>query len=166
MNDAIMNVPPNVSKMLLVFWGKVVSNAKGLNGKHSISLGYVSDKVNRKVNALYGKRVTRQTITVNDIIHIYREHGKNHAKELADDQIPVTGDNIVLIYDVLTDPDSIISGHKTRRQGYDTIMLSKEYADGTVHVTEAIIDGDTLKVHTVYIWNAVKTGRKKQALGI
>jgi len=42
-------------------------------------------------------------------------------------------------------------------------MKQKEYADGTVHTVTAIVNDNTLKVHTVYVWDKEKT--KKQALG-
>jgi hypothetical protein len=165
MKDAAQAVPEGISARLKTFWAKVVSGRRKLNGKHSICIGEISEKVKNAVFDIYGKNVTRQTITIDDMKHIYYRHGKNIAKELADGQIPVTEEIVALIPDVLTDPDHINCGGKTKGQGYDTIVVSKEYADGCVHTVHAVINDSTLKIHTLYVWNEEKAKNKRLDCG-
>jgi len=162
MEDALVNVPEKLKYWFSVMWDAIVKR-KVKNLKYIKDLGDVSQKTKEAIEKFYGKTVSKQVITPYDLKHIYNRHGKDIEKELADGQIPITAEIIALIPDVLANPDNAIESNPTGKSGYETIALSKEYADGMIHVVEAILKNNVLEVYTVYIWNKEKTEKKRLA---
>jgi hypothetical protein len=167
LEEARKNVPEDTRNWLTKVWNKIVSRkGEGINNNSPKDLGNVSQKTKQAVKEFYGKNVSKQIITPNGLGHIYREHGKDIARELNDKQIPMTAETIANIPDVLANPDNVRQGGKTGRDGYDTVVLSKKYADGTIHVVDAILKNNVLEVWTSYTWNNAKTEKKNSARGV
>ena len=164
MEEAQANVPEKLREWIFGVW-KTIAKGKKVNPKYQQSLGKVSEKTKEAVKKFYGKNVSKQIITPQDLLHVYERHGKYIKREIADEQIPVNEDIAILIPDVLSNPDSIKESGLTGKDGYETIILSKEYADGTVHVVEAILKNNILEVWTVYVWSREKAEKKRLAYG-
>ena len=162
MEEALINVPEKLKSWLSAMWNATVKR-KVKNLKYIKDLGDVSQKTKEAVEEFYGKAVSKQVITPYDLKHIYDRHGKDIEKELADEQIPITAEIVALIPDVLANPDNVRKSHSANKNGYETIVLSKEYADGTVHAVEAILKSNVLEVYTAYVWNKGKTEKKRLA---
>jgi len=161
MEEARATVPEVIKNWLSNIWNTIIKKThRNINGKNEIELGPISNKVRDAVNAFYGKSISKQIITLKGLKHIYDTHGSDITKELNDGQIPMTLENIGLIPDVLAHPDYIRKGSKTKRGGYDTLVISKQYADGTLHVVDAIIKNNALEVWTAYTWSKEKTIKK------
>jgi hypothetical protein len=164
MEEALGSVPDKLKTWISGVWN-AIANGKKVNPKYQQSLGRVSQKAKDAVKNFYGKNVSKQIITPKNLQHIYERHGKYIERELADRQIPVTAELAALIPDVLSNPDSVEESGLTGKNGYEAIAISKEYADGTVHVVEAVLKNNILEVWTVYVWNKEKTLKKRLAYG-
>jgi len=83
----------------------------------------------------------------------------------SNNQIPITADIAATIPDVLAKPDNVKKGVPTNKSGYETVILSKEYADGSLHVVNAILKNNILEIYTAYVWNKEKTEKRRMAYG-
>ena len=164
MKEALSNVTEKQKAWFSGVWKSIVK-CKKVNSKYQHNLGKASQKTKDAIKNFYGKNVSKQIIKPENLEHIYKSHSKNIQKELADGQVPITEDIVSLIPDVLANPDGIRKSGLTNKSGYESIVLSKEYADGTVHVVEAIQKNNVLEVYTFYVWNKDKTEKKRLAYG-
>jgi formylmethanofuran dehydrogenase subunit D len=162
MEEALANVPEELELWLFNIWNAIVKK-KIRNLKYIKDLGEIPQKTKEAVKKFYGKNVSRQVIKPEDLRHIYERHGKNIKRELADGQILVTAKIAALIPDILSNPDSVEESSLTGKDGHETIAVSKEYADGTVHVVEAVLKNNILEVWTAYVWSKEKTIKKRLA---
>jgi hypothetical protein len=162
MESAMANVPEELGIWLSSIW-KAIVKKKIRNLKYIKDLGKVSQKTKETVKKFYGKNVSKQIVTPEGLRHIYDQHGKNTKKELADKQIPITAKIIALLPDVLANPDNVKKSGLTGKDDNETITLSKEYADGTIHVVEAILKNNILEIWTVYVWSKEKSEKKRLA---
>ncbi|MDR1811416.1 MAG: hypothetical protein LBQ87_01150 [Candidatus Fibromonas sp.] len=85
--------------------------------------------------------------------------------EIKNGQIPITADTAAVIPDVLANPDGVKKGEPTNKNGCETIILSKEYADGSFHIVNAILKNNVLEVYTAYVWNREKIEKRRLAHG-
>jgi hypothetical protein len=53
----------------------------------------------------------------------------------------------------------------TKKNGYETVVLSKEYADGSLHILNAVLKNNVLEIYTAYVWNRDKTEKRRLAYG-
>jgi hypothetical protein len=162
MEEALGNVPKELAAWLSSIWN-ATAKKKVRNLKHIKDLGEVPKKTKEAVKLFYGKNVSKQIIKPESLRHIYNRHGKDKEKEIMDRQIPITAEIAALIPDVLANPGSIGKSRLTGKDGYETIVLSKEYADGAVHVVEAILKNSIMEVWTAYVWNKDKMKTKRLA---
>jgi len=160
MKDALINVPKELRIWISSMWN-AVAKKKIRNLKYMKDLGCVSQKTREAVKKFYGKNISKQKIKPECLRHIYSRHGKDIEKELLDKQIPITGEIAALIPDVLASPDKVIESGLTGKGCYETITLSKEYADGTFYVVDAVLKDNILEVWTAYVWNKEKTEKKR-----
>jgi len=160
--EALANVPERLKSWFSAIWIAIVKR-KIKNLKYIKDLGEASQKTKDAVKKFYKKNVSKQIIKPENLRHIYEHHGKNIKKELADGQIPITTKIASLIPDILANPDNVREGNPTGKNNYETIVLSKEYADGMIHVVEAILKDNVLEVYTAYAWNKEKTEKKRLA---
>ena len=75
-------------------------------------------------------------------------------------RLPLEFVSLCVSYKLAENPDYVEKGKRPTKEGYNTILLAKEYADGKVHVVEAIQNNNILRVHTAYIWDKTKAGKK------
>ena len=118
--------------------------------KGRVSLGKVTDKIVKKVQSLLGIDVTNRThvLSDNDIRHIINEHGDPKV-ELKKGQIPVTGNDIQKIPDIINNYDDIIKGNPNKKG--DTIRYIKQYEDGTTYLVEVVPEtSKTLNIKTMW----------------
>jgi hypothetical protein len=165
MEEALINVPEKLRNWISGVWKSIVAANKKINPKYQQDLGKASQKTKDAVKEFYGKNVSKQIIKPENLEHIYKSHSKNPQKELADGQIPITAEIAALIPDVLANPDTIRKSVPTNKSGYESVILSKEYADGTVHVVEAIPKNNVLEIYTAYVWSKEKAEKKRLAYG-
>ena len=159
--EAVLRVSMSLRGRLKRAFRQAVSGQDASGGKRVIYLGGADQAVKGTLEHLYGKKIERVIITYENIKHMYNHHGKRVERELGRGQIPVTEEIVALIPDVLDKPDSVEGGKQT--SGYDTINVSKEYSDGTVHLVMAIVGESTIRAHTLWVWNAERT--KNEASG-
>ncbi|MDR0517694.1 MAG: hypothetical protein LBH25_11680 [Fibromonadaceae bacterium] len=162
MEEAFDNVQEDLRIWISNIWN-AIAKKKVRNLKYIKDLGEVSQKTKEAVKKFYGKNISRQVIKPEDLRHVYERHGKSIKKEIADRQIPITAEIAALIPAVLASPDCIEESDLTGKEGYETITISKEYADGTVHVVGAVLKNNILEVWTAYVWNREKTIKKRLA---
>jgi hypothetical protein len=161
MEEAKANVPEPLRKWIASVWN-AIAKRKSVNRKFVQDMGPVAEKTQTAVRQLYGRTVSKQIITPKDLEHIYVQHGRNPQKELADEQIPMTAELAAMIPDVLAAPDFVEQGTHETAGNNPTILLSKEYVDGTIRVVEAVLKNNILEVWTAYAWNASKTEKKTE----
>jgi len=164
MEEALANVPEKLKNWIYGVW-KSIAASKKVNPKYQQDLGKVSQKTKDAVKKFYGKNISKQIIKPENLRHIYERHGRYPKTEIKNGQIPITADIAAAIPDVLANPDSVKKGEPTNKNGYETVMLSKEYADGSFHIVNAILKNNVLEVYTAYIWNREKTEKRRLAHG-
>jgi len=162
--DALANVPEKLRNWLSSVWN-AIAEGKKINPKYQQDLGRISQKTKEAVKEFYGKNVSKQIIKPENLRHIYDRHGKYPKAEIKNNQIPITANIASTIPDVLANPDNVKKGVPTNKCGYETVILSKEYADGSLHVVNAILKNNVLEVYTAYVWNKEKTEKRRQAYG-
>jgi len=157
MEEAKANVSEDMKKRL----GEIWDNAMCLTPKTAelpennaiIPLGRPSKKLNEAIsNALNDKiKTTEQNITLRQVWHMDDKHGKNNEK--FSDQNPITKEIFMLIPDVLENFDKIKEGKRTWKYNKEhrSVLISKEYSDGTVILADAVIDGSKLEIKTMIL---------------
>jgi len=164
MEDALANVPEKLRNWFFGVW-KSIAKGEKINPKYQQDLGKISEKTKESVKKFYGKNVSKQIIKPENLQHIYDRHGKYPKIEVKNSQIPITADIAATIPDVLANPDNVKKGVPTNKSGYETVILSKEYADGSLHVVNAILKNNVLEIYTAYVWNKEKTEKRRMAYG-
>ena len=144
---------------------KAIENKKKINPKYRQNLGKVSERTKEAIKIFYGKNVSKQIIKPENLLHIYNRHGRYPKTEIENEQIPITADIAARIPDVLANPDYIKKGGLTKKNNYETVIISKKYADGSFHIVNAILKNNVLEVHTAYVWNKEKTEKRRMAHG-
>jgi hypothetical protein len=164
MEEALANVPEKLKNWIYSVWKSIVANKK-VNPKYQQDLGKVSQKTKDAVKEFYGKNISKQIIKPENLRHIYERHGRYPKTEIKNGQIPITADIAAVIPNVLANPDSVKKGEPTNKDGYETVILSKEYADGSFHIVNAILKNNVLEIYTAYVWNREKTEKRRLAHG-
>jgi hypothetical protein len=164
MEGALANVPEKLRNWISDIW-KAIEKKKKVNPKYQQNLGKVSQKTKEAIKKLYGKNVSKQIIKPENLRHIYDRHGRYAKTEIKNDQIPITANIAAIIPDVLANPDNVEKGLPTNKAGYETVKISKEYADGSLHIVNAILKNNVLEIYTVYVWNKEKTEKRRLAYG-
>jgi len=85
--------------------------------------------------------------------------------EIKDGQIPMTADIAATIPDVLRNPDNVRKGTLTKKNGYETVIISKKYADGSFHIVNAILKNNVLEIYTAYVWDMDKVEKRRSVYG-
>jgi len=164
MEEALANVPDKLKTWISGVW-KAITKGKKINPKYQQDMGKVSTKTKEAVKEFYGKNVSRQIMKPENLRHIYERHGKYPKTEIKNEQIPITADIAATIPDVLKNPDNVRKGTPTKKGGYETVILSKKYADGSFHIVNAILKNNVLEIYTAYVWNRNKVEKKRLAYG-
>ncbi|MDR2999779.1 MAG: hypothetical protein LBU89_00825 [Fibromonadaceae bacterium] len=166
MEEALSNVPDKLRAWISGVW-KTIAKGKKINPKfqYQQNLGKISRKTKDAIQNFYGKNISKQIIKPESLRHIYSRHGKYPETEIKNGQIPMTASIAAIIPDVMANPDSVRIGGKTKKCKHETVILSKEYADGSLHIVNAILKNNLLMVHTAYVWNREKTEKRRMAYG-
>ena len=133
LKDAQKNVPEKLRIWIFNIW-KAIESKKKINPKYRQNLGKVSEKTKEAVKIFYGKIVSKQIIKPENLLHIYNRHGRYPKMEIENEQIPITADIAATIPDVLANPDFIRKRSLTKKNSYETVIISKKYDDGSIHI--------------------------------
>jgi hypothetical protein len=120
---------------------KVLDSDKDTSTRTHAHLHEVNIDVVREIHKLTGKDITgyKNSIDRSEVNHTLNNHS-NKRKEEGRGQIPVTGDDILLIPEIVDRPDSIIHAGKDRI-GRETIKFEKAIDNATYVVYAAILSG-------------------------
>jgi len=164
MEEALGNVPSKLKAWISGVWD-AIANGRKVNPKYQQDMGEVSRKTKEAVREFYGKNVSKQIIKPENLRHIYDRHGRYPKTEIKNGQIPITATIAATMPDVLSNPDSIRKGALTKKNGHETVILSKEYADGSLHIVNAVLKSNVLEIYTAYVWGKDKTEKRRLAYG-
>jgi len=164
MEEALGNVPDKLKAWISGVWD-AIANGRKVNPKYQQDMGEVSRKTKEAVKEFYGKNVSRQIIKPENLRHIYDRHGRYPKTETKNGQIPMTAAIAATLPDVLANPDSVRKGALTKKSGHQTVVLSKEYADGSIHIVNAVLKSNVLEIYTAYVWDKGKAEKRRLACG-
>lgn len=108
----------------------------------------ISDYSMQKVDYLLSKRITKYYLDSNDIRHITK-HG-NEKREKANNQLPITENDILIIPEILAEPTEIELGTLNAKNG-QSVRFIKEYPDGRIFcVLIDALEANELSLKTSY----------------
>lgn len=103
--------------------------------KNFADIGPVSDEVAKRIHQATGFDVAGYTHSIDEsaIRHIVKEHGDAKTEE-ARGQIAIGEDDIVIVSEIVSNPDEVTKGNST--SGKQTVVFKKKIGDAYVYVQE------------------------------